>query len=127
MLLIVDYQSIIQFIIIFQQFTLGKMEIRWENGLGGLGGSERIFLFFLLETRTFGSKKIRSYLPDPPNPFSHSISIFQSRKKLLIIFWVLYPNSRPIKNSFVARCRERIFSRRNHDIIASSPARQTIM
>jgi hypothetical protein len=29
---------------VFQQFLIWKMPIRWENGLGGSGGYERIFL-----------------------------------------------------------------------------------
>jgi hypothetical protein len=32
-----------------QPFLIWKMEIQWENGLGGSGGSERIFLFFCLK------------------------------------------------------------------------------
>jgi hypothetical protein len=62
-----------------QQFPLWKMEILWENGLGGSGGFKRISFDYLLEIRAFGSQKIRLNPPDPPNPFSHSISIFQSR------------------------------------------------
>jgi hypothetical protein len=30
-----------------QQFPLWKMEILWENGLGGSGGFKRIFFDFL--------------------------------------------------------------------------------
>jgi hypothetical protein len=49
------------------------MEIRWENGLGGSGGYERIFA---PNARILSKKikKIRWYPPDPPNPFSHSIT-----------------------------------------------------
>jgi hypothetical protein len=54
------------------------MEIQWENGLGGLGGYERIFSGVrVLEIRE-KSKKIRSYPPDPLNPFSHCITLFQN-------------------------------------------------
>jgi hypothetical protein len=37
------------------------------------------FLIFLLEIRTLVPKKIRFNLPNPPNPFSHRIFIFQMR------------------------------------------------
>jgi hypothetical protein len=43
-----------------QQFLLWKKAIQWENGLGGLGGYERIF--FYLNVRIL-SKKIKK------NPF----------------------------------------------------------
>jgi hypothetical protein len=58
-----------------------KVVILWENGLGGSGGSERIFFLFFLRipsTRA-AKKKIRSNLPDPPNPFSHSISLSKAK------------------------------------------------
>jgi hypothetical protein len=60
-------------------FVLGGFGIRWENGLGGSGGYKRIFLRVrVLEIRQ-KIKKIRSNPPDPPNPFSHCISISTSK------------------------------------------------
>jgi hypothetical protein len=40
---LVDNEGIIKSIIHHQQFPLWKKAIQWENGLGGSGGSERIF------------------------------------------------------------------------------------
>jgi hypothetical protein len=46
--------------------------------LGGFGRLKRIFLLKMHEFQAKKSKKIRLYPPDPPNPFFHRISIFQS-------------------------------------------------
>jgi hypothetical protein len=66
--------------------------ILWENGLGGSGGYERIFWSQMHEFHAKNQKKIRSDLPDPPNPFCHSITktpnakfIFQEIRVLKII------------------------------------------
>jgi hypothetical protein len=53
--------------------VLGYNGIRWENGLGGSGGSERIFWGFIPKIRAKKARKIRLNPPDPPNPFSHRI------------------------------------------------------
>jgi hypothetical protein len=52
---------------------MGKVGILWENGLGGLGRLTQIFFkqMFNLPAKP---KKIRVNLPNPPNPFSHSIT-----------------------------------------------------
>jgi hypothetical protein len=42
------------------------MPIRWENGLGGLGGYERIFFYFLLKIHALGSKKSVRICPIRP-------------------------------------------------------------
>jgi hypothetical protein len=61
--------------------------IRWENGLGGLGGYERIFFIFLLEIRAIGFKKsvrirpirlIRSPIVSQPNNILH-FSLFRQK------------------------------------------------
>jgi hypothetical protein len=44
--------------------------------LGGSGRYERIFSLVRVLGIREKSKKIRSYLPDPPNPFSHCITPF---------------------------------------------------
>jgi hypothetical protein len=62
-----------------QQFLIWKIEIQWENGLGGLGRLKRIFQIQMPEFQAKKSKKIRSDPPDPPHPFSHCISLFQMR------------------------------------------------
>jgi hypothetical protein len=49
-----------------------RIVILWENGWGGLGGYERIFL--LNKGSKLVQKKIRVNLPNPPHPFSHSIT-----------------------------------------------------
>jgi hypothetical protein len=53
---------------------LWDMPILWENGLGGLGGFARIFLFQCAVFKQ-NQKKISVNPPNPPNPFSHSIGI----------------------------------------------------
>jgi hypothetical protein len=60
---------------IYQQFPFWKVAIRWKNGLGGSGGYERIFSGVRVLGIREESKKIRF---NPPDPFSHRISIFQS-------------------------------------------------
>jgi hypothetical protein len=52
--------------------------IQWENGLGGLGRLKRIFFLFFLNFEQKFKKKIRTNLPNPLNPFSHSITILQT-------------------------------------------------
>jgi hypothetical protein len=49
-----------------QQFPLWKKAIQWENGLGGSGGSERIFFDFLLKIRAFRFQKSVSIRPIRP-------------------------------------------------------------
>jgi hypothetical protein len=51
------------------------VEIQWENGLGGSGGSKRIFSVVRVLGIREKIKKIRFNPPDPPNPFSHCIGI----------------------------------------------------
>jgi hypothetical protein len=53
-----------------------KIVIRWENGLGGSGGSKRIFWGTNARIGSKKIKKIRLDPPDPPNPFSHRITTF---------------------------------------------------
>jgi hypothetical protein len=60
--------------------TISVLEkaIQWENGLSGLGRLKQIFLSKCTNFQAKKSKKIRFNLPNPPNPFSHCIGIFQS-------------------------------------------------
>jgi hypothetical protein len=59
---------------------LGYNVIRWENGLGGL---KRIFSVMRMLGIRKTIKKIRFNPPDPPNPFSHRISLFQNGSLLV--------------------------------------------
>jgi hypothetical protein len=58
------------------QYMTKKVVIQWENGLGGLGGLKRIFLDFFARILRIKPPKIRLNPLDPPNPFSHCITIF---------------------------------------------------
>jgi hypothetical protein len=68
------------------------MPIQWENGLGGSGGYERIYWIQMHGFQAKESKKIRSYPPDPPNPFSHCIGIHHYLRPNFTAFGTILTN-----------------------------------
>jgi hypothetical protein len=66
------------------EWAFGMVVIRWENGWGGLGGwitdFSLISVWYL--NKKFQKKSV-VYPPDPPNPFSHRITLRPVASRLL--------------------------------------------
>jgi hypothetical protein len=92
-----------------------------EERIGRIGRIETDFLFFLLGYRTEIAKKIGSNPPDPPNPFSHCIGIFNYVNNLnLLIINVLRCS---IRNHFTHAIHQK--NCKNHDY-RSNPSQYII-